>query len=159
MAPSASTISAAMKPLPSNPMKEIDSAATASTSAATRRTRPTLMPAICAGAAAACVPDAGPPAAFSGSGLKPALRMAASASGNAPSSVVMAMVRSPRRKRSALTPATGSRARRMSDSSTAQSMVGMRKSRAPLGTSATSGASGTGPWLPPQQASAACEWA
>jgi hypothetical protein len=65
--------------------------------------------------------------------------MAASASGSTPSSVVMAMVRSPSRKRSALTPATGSSARRISDSSTAQSMVGMRNSKAPLGTSAVLG--------------------
>ncbi|MNU54025.1 hypothetical protein D3C71_430730 [compost metagenome] len=132
MAASASPISAAMKPTPSSARKDTVSAAMASTSAATRRARPVDMPAKRAGSAFCPADDA------TGSGLKPAWRMASSAAGSAPSSVVRASVRSLRRKRRAFTPATGSRARRISDSSTAQSMVGMRNRTAPFGRSAGS---------------------
>ncbi|MCY1543669.1 hypothetical protein D9M68_794960 [compost metagenome] len=158
MAASASPISAAMNPAPSGARKETASAAMASTSAAMSRTRPLLMPAMPAGAATGCAPSAGLPAAsFNGSGLKPALRMASSAPGKAPSSAVMAIVRSPSRKRSPRTPATGSSARRISDSSTAQSIVGMRKSKAPLGMSAAATATAGEPQagLPQQAVSAA----
>lgn len=135
MAASASPISKTMKPRPSSARKETDSAPTASTSAATRRARPALFQP--AGSMARAAPGAG---AATGSGLKPALRIAARASASAAASAVIAIVRSPSRKRSAPMPATGSSARRISDSSTAQSMVGMRNSVAPLGRSAGSGA-------------------
>ena len=153
MAASARPISTAVNAMPSGARKEIVSAAIASSSApASRASSGVMKPTVRA------LPGDAAATASSGSGLKPALRMASSASGNAAPSAVIAIVRSPSRKRSPLMPRTGSSARRISDSSTAQSMVGMRKSKDPFGMSAVSaGASAAPPQaeLPQQAISAA----